>query len=64
MVTLLAQPTLKNGKAISFSEFLYARFDFEAEQRQISAHESIFLARHFYNNQVQSPHPGCFENEL
>jgi hypothetical protein len=45
-------------------EFLYTRFDFEADQRQASAHKSIFLASHFYNNQVKIHHPGCFENGL
>ena len=42
-------------------EFLYVRFDFEADQKQASAHESIFLASHFYNNQVQILHPGCLK---
>jgi hypothetical protein len=54
---------LKEWKS-GYSEFQYARFDFEADQRQVSAHESIFLASHFYNNQIKSPRPGCFENEL
>ena len=33
MITLLTNPTLRNGKAVNSSEFLYARFDFEADQR-------------------------------
>jgi len=63
-INQLAQPTLKNGKAVSSSEFLHSRFNFEADKKQTSAHESIFLASHFYNNQVQSPHAVCSENEL
>jgi hypothetical protein len=53
---------VKEWKTFS-SEFPYARLDFEADQRQGAAHESVFLASYFYNNQVQSPRRGCSENE-